>query len=287
MRVPYAPFLMGERVYLRVAHEHDAPRAMRFVNDPRVRQYLGFHRAMSEKAERDWLENVENDPHHAFFAIIVHDGLDASPRPAPPGSAGFYLERGRHVGFAGLHELGKGYRGPARSALFGISIGEPEFWGKGYGSEALELVLRYAFEELNLNRMELDVLANNERAWRAHERAEFRREGRLRQAMFRHGAYHDLYRMAILAHEWRDRLAGRSRNELNSRQPSRDSADRQSDSDAETGKRCSNDTSDRICACSTSTLPGPMTDEALASDCPDESASHRALPPRDLRPRRA
>jgi RimJ/RimL family protein N-acetyltransferase len=81
-------------------------------------------------------------------------------------------------------------------------LGEPEEWGKGYGSEATRLVLRYAFETLNLNRVWLHVYEYNERGLRAYEKAGFRREGRLRQEMFRDGRYWDTIVMGILRDEW-------------------------------------------------------------------------------------
>ncbi len=89
-----------------------------------------------------------------------------------------------------------------RSAELGIVIGEKPYWGKGYGSDATCLILRFAFMELNLNRISLSVFGFNERAVRAYEKVGFVHEGIARQAVFREGRYHDLYLMAVLRDEW-------------------------------------------------------------------------------------
>lgn len=84
----------------------------------------------------------------------------------------------------------------------GIGLGEREFWGQGYGTEAMELVLQYAFTELNLHRVSLNVFEYNPRAIRSYEKAGFRVEGRQRQAFEREGRRWDAIYMGILREEW-------------------------------------------------------------------------------------
>jgi RimJ/RimL family protein N-acetyltransferase len=84
----------------------------------------------------------------------------------------------------------------------GIGIGEPEFWGRGYGSDALRLALRYAFQELNAHHVSLGVFEYNPRAQRAYEKAGFRHEGRIRQELLRGGKRWDVLLMGILRREW-------------------------------------------------------------------------------------
>jgi len=84
----------------------------------------------------------------------------------------------------------------------GIGIGEREYWGKGYGSDAMNLILRFAFETLNLKRVSLTVFEYNERAVHSYEKCGFRPEGRLRQWMQRAGQRYDLIFMGILREEW-------------------------------------------------------------------------------------
>jgi len=108
------------------------------------------------------------------------------------------LKDDRLIGFVALHSI----EWNNRAALLSIGIGEAEYRAKGYGSDALHLALRYAFDELNLERVGLDVISNNDAAIRAYERAGFRREGAMRHAVLRDGVWHDRIIMGILRDEW-------------------------------------------------------------------------------------
>ena len=88
------------------------------------------------------------------------------------------------------------------SVLFHITIGEPDTWGRGYGTEVTELMLEHAFERLALHRVALSVFEYNRRAIRAYEKAGFRVEGRLREAIHRDGRYWDEIQMGVLEWEW-------------------------------------------------------------------------------------
>ena len=94
------------------------------------------------------------------------------------------------------------YNWPARDAFVGLGIGEREFWGKGYGTDLMRTILRYAFDEVNLNRVTLTVFEYNPRAIRAYEKAGFRHEGRIRQALNKEGKRWDMLFMGILREEW-------------------------------------------------------------------------------------
>jgi RimJ/RimL family protein N-acetyltransferase len=87
-------------------------------------------------------------------------------------------------------------------AWVGIGIGEKEYWGKGYGTDAMRVILRYAFTELNLHRVSLTVFEYNPRAIRSYEKAGFVPEGREREAVFRSGKHWDMIFMSILREEW-------------------------------------------------------------------------------------
>jgi RimJ/RimL family protein N-acetyltransferase len=87
-------------------------------------------------------------------------------------------------------------------SFVGVGIGERDFWGKGYGREAMRLVLRYAFTELNFERVSLDVFEYNPRAIRSYEKVGFRHEGRERGLLHREGRRWDLIYMGILRSEW-------------------------------------------------------------------------------------
>ena len=87
-------------------------------------------------------------------------------------------------------------------SYMGIGIGDKTCWGKGYGREAMELLLRYAFTELNLHRLSLTVFAYNERAIHMYEKCGFKIEGVSRDYHYRDGRRWDLVSMGILRDEW-------------------------------------------------------------------------------------
>ena len=87
-------------------------------------------------------------------------------------------------------------------AWVGIGIGERRDWGRGYGTDAMRVILRYAFTELNLYRVSLDALGSNARAIRSYEKCGFVLEGRTRDAARYDGRYCDEVCMGILRAEW-------------------------------------------------------------------------------------
>jgi RimJ/RimL family protein N-acetyltransferase len=135
----------------------------------------------SAKKIKEWLEKEIEDSEPKFFSFQIRD-----------------LQSGKMIGFTGLGDLewnhGDGW--------VGIGIGESEYWGKGYGTEAMQLTLRYAFTELNLHRVTLGVFDYNPRAIRSYEKVGFKLEGRLRGEMSRQGKRHDILIMGILRSEW-------------------------------------------------------------------------------------
>jgi RimJ/RimL family protein N-acetyltransferase len=172
--------LYGDTVRLRALERADIPAFMRWFNDPEVRKTLQLVGPMSEASEERWFENqlVSDD---TILGIEVRED-----------------EAWRLIGNVGLME-------PCwrdRSADIGIVIGERDEWGKGYGADAIKTMARYAFEELNLHRLQLQVYDFNERARRCYERCGFVHEGTRRQAVFRAGRYHDVHMMGMLASEW-------------------------------------------------------------------------------------
>lgn len=89
-----------------------------------------------------------------------------------------------------------------RSAECVIDIGVKDVWGKGIGTAAISLILEYAFNELNLNRLYLQVFSFNERAIKLYEKMRFIHEGKFRQALYRKGKWHDIVIMGILKDEY-------------------------------------------------------------------------------------
>lgn len=87
-------------------------------------------------------------------------------------------------------------------ANLGIGIGETNHRGSGYGKEAMMLILNFAFEELNLHRVQLNVFSYNKGAISLYEKLGFSREGVYREFIHRDGERFDMYLYGILRHEW-------------------------------------------------------------------------------------
>lgn len=83
-----------------------------------------------------------------------------------------------------------------------IGIGEADYWGKGYGTDAMRLLIGYGFRELGLHRISLNVFSGNPRAIRSYEKAGFRHEVTQRQALYRDGHRYDILIMGLLRPEW-------------------------------------------------------------------------------------
>ncbi len=137
-------------------------------------------RLWSEKKNKEWFEKgLDKDSTTPFFSIrsIADDKL---------------------IGFIGAWGLSWQHG----DTFFAIGIGEEDFWGKGYGTEALQLFLGYTFREMNLRRVSLNVFGYNPRAVRSYEKCGFKIEGRVRQAILKEGERWDVIYMGILREEW-------------------------------------------------------------------------------------
>jgi RimJ/RimL family protein N-acetyltransferase len=173
------PFLVGPLVYLRPLELADAPTLAPLFNDPDVNRFLLRCHPMSVADEEEFIRRLSGRTDYLALGIALRDG-------------------DRLVGATGLHDLDA----RNRNAAFGISIGDKDSWGKGYGTDATRLMVRHAFFTLNLHRVWLYVYEYNERAQRVYERIGFKVEGRLRQHTFRDGRYWDTVVMGVLRQEW-------------------------------------------------------------------------------------
>jgi RimJ/RimL family protein N-acetyltransferase len=102
-----------------------------------------------------------------------------------------------HIGTTGFHQVDW----KNRTAELGIVIGDKEWWGRGYGTDAVRALARWALDELALNRLWLRVYEDNARAIHSYEKVGFKVEGRLRQDRFHGGRYFDTVVMGLLRDE--------------------------------------------------------------------------------------
>ena len=107
---------------------------------------------------------------------------------------------GAHIGNTRLYEVTPEHG----SARFAIMIGERAYWDRGYGSDAVLTLVRFAFDEMNLRRIDLETYAFNTRAIAAYHKCGFVEEGRRRQACYARGARHDVVMMSVLRGELKE-----------------------------------------------------------------------------------
>ncbi len=149
--------------------------------------------------DADYLRALDTDYARPLSAKEVEERFSSTG--SGPNAVEFRLrtlEGDRLIGFVALHSI----EWNNQTAMLSIGIGDPDYRGKGYGTDALRLALRYAFRELNLYRVGLDVIADNQAAIRAYEKVGFKREGAMRGAVLRDGQRKDLVLMGILRQEW-------------------------------------------------------------------------------------
>lgn len=178
-------FFESPRLWYRAPEPEDTARVTDWINDPRIRKHLASRVfPLTQQAEREWLLRANVDPRQsAAEHVILLFGLRGSADPI--GSTGF-----------GINWI-------VRRAEWGILIGDPANWNQRFGREAARRMLQYAFEELNLNRVELRVHTGNIAGIKAYEAAGFVREGTLRQAAWTDGRFDDVHVMSVLREEWR------------------------------------------------------------------------------------
>ena len=156
---------------------------MKWINDEEVKQFLGngaLTYPMSRIQQERYIESVSNEAHdQRTFAIetLSHHYIGALDL--------------RNINWIDRH------------AGIGIVIGDKDYWGKGYGTDAMRVLLRIAFDKMNLHRVHLDVHAFNERAVACYKRLGFKQEGVMREYHYGKGRYHDTIMMGLLASEYR------------------------------------------------------------------------------------
>ena len=135
----------------------------------------------SQKDSRKWIEKEleDQDVNQYMFTIRT-------------------LAEEKFIGDIGLYVV----NWSGRDAFVGLGIGERDFWGRGYGTDAMRVILRYAFTEINLMRVTLSVFEYNPRAIRSYEKVGFLHEGRQRGFLNREGKRWDMLFMGILHDEW-------------------------------------------------------------------------------------
>ena len=175
--------LMGGEVRLRPFTDDDVQLLFRWYSDPDVLHWLHLSEdppavIQSIEAHRERWERIRDDPRHLSWLIETQDGT-------PIGQLGLLSVNAAH-----------------RRAELGISIGEKEYWGRGYGTDAIRTLLRHAFGEMGMRRVGLITDEDNHRGIRCYEKCGFVREGLLRAHRLRYGQPINMVQMAVMKEEW-------------------------------------------------------------------------------------
>jgi RimJ/RimL family protein N-acetyltransferase len=169
--------IAGEHVILRAFERDDAERCYRWMNDPNIVRTLKSRYPIAFQNEIEWLERA------------MHGSSSDAERH-------FAIERKddrTHIGNASIHDI----EWVSRIASFGLFVGEPSAWNRGFGSDAIRTLVRFAFDEMNLRKLRINVFDYNDRAKHVLESQGFVQEGRLRQEFYREGTYHDIVILSV------------------------------------------------------------------------------------------
>jgi RimJ/RimL family protein N-acetyltransferase len=149
----------------------------------------------------EYFRLLDSDPAHLWSAKKIKEWFEKDLDSALPNNLLFSirtLAEDKLIGFIAFDSI----NWTDRDSYVAIGIGEQDFWGKGYGSDAMHLILRYGFTELNLHRVSLTVFVQNPRGIRSYEKCGFKHEGRIREFLLRDGQRSDMLHMGILRNEW-------------------------------------------------------------------------------------
>lgn len=176
--------LRGERVRLAAHEKDDNPIIRRWYDDPEFPHLLEYFPARPQRLEavETALERMNQSEKDFLFGIRL-------------------METDQLIGLISLEQIDW----PNGVAWMGIGIGEPEHRGKGYGMEATQLLLKYAFHEINPHRVQLTVFGYNPAAIAVYEKLSFVKEGVMRERLHRDGQRHDVLLYALLRPEWEAR----------------------------------------------------------------------------------
>jgi RimJ/RimL family protein N-acetyltransferase len=162
--------IAGEHVILRAFEGDDAERCYRWMNDPNIVRTLKTRYPIAFQNESEWLDRAMNASHdQRHFAIERRDDRT-------------------HIGNASIHDIDW----VSQTAWFGLFIGEPSAWNRGFGGDSIRTLARFAFDEMNLGKLRINVFDYNDRAKHVLEALGFVQEGCLRRDFYREGSYHDI-----------------------------------------------------------------------------------------------
>lgn len=178
----HSGLLPGDKVYLRPLNGEDAELYYHMFYDAQTRRLTGTQKHITKEGIIRYIDRKSGDDSTVLLLIALRENHEV-------------------IGDIAIQDIDRNNR----TANIRIAIGDNKHQGKGYGSEALRLMLDYGFGIVNLHRIELEVFSYNKRALHVYERIGFTREGVRRQALYYNHEYHDVILMSMLEKEYRER----------------------------------------------------------------------------------
>lgn len=176
----YFKKLVGERIFLSPMSMADCEKFVEWMNDFGVTDYIGRSvQVLTMAGEMEYLEKAKDK--EATFSIIANENGEE-----------------KLIGSVSINDINNIHR----IGTLGIFIGDPEYRSKGYGAEAINLILDFAFRYMNLKNINLSVYEYNERAIKCYKKVGFKEYGRRRKSIYMNGKYYDRIFMDILDEEF-------------------------------------------------------------------------------------
>jgi RimJ/RimL family protein N-acetyltransferase len=173
--------IMGDKIYLRPLEKKEMILISRWHNDDEIMTLFAISEKKPEEYWLNWFERIENDPTIIYFGIV---------KKSDEKLIGYvHLE-----GISWPHKLCRD---------IGILIGEKDQWSKGFGTEAMKLMIKHSFKDLGLHRLELMTFPFNKRGLKVWDKCGFTQEGIMRKARLVKGEWHDLIFMSLLKDEYK------------------------------------------------------------------------------------
>lgn len=171
---------MKPRIYLRALEAEDYKVSVKWRNDPEIQSMVGGHSYfVSLEKEKEWVHNTIFNNNRIVLAICL-------------------VENDKYIGNVMLQEIDY----IDGTAHVPVLIGDKDEWGKGYATEARFMILKFAFEERRLNRIWALIKEDNIGSIKMHEKCGYKKEGILRQSIFKNGQYYNQIMMAVLKEDF-------------------------------------------------------------------------------------
>ena len=171
----------GEKVRLRAYTKEDIPIRLSYINDIEIANSLtaDVPYPITLHEEEKWFESISSGSDKYMFAIETIDG-------------------NHFIGGCSINDV----NWKNSVATVGIFIGDKDYWGNGYGNDAMNILISFIFNEMNINKIRLISYSFNKRAIKSFEKCGFVIEGILRNEVFKDGTYFDKIAMGILREEF-------------------------------------------------------------------------------------